>query len=523
MDAHGRWLFWACFIALVATAFGFITRIQVIDEWARSFRLSETQKGEILGAGIWPFAVSIILVSLVVDRIGYGTAMVFAFVCHAGSAVVLICAQGYWGLYIGSFILALGNGTVEAVINPVVATMFPRQKTKWLSILHAGWPGGLVLAGLLAISLNETGVVGRFAGGAVSWNWKIGLILIPAAIYGVMMVRCRFPVQERVAAGVPYRTMLQEAGIVGCLIATSLIVWEVTRIFMDWDHVRLFDGWEGRNVFIARIVIIAVLSIPFSLYTRAMGKPLFSILLALMIMAAITEVSSDSWIKDLMGPEVSKLGGWGLDGTWVLVYSAFIMMVLRFCAGPLVERLNPLGVLAATSVIATVGLNSLSIAQGGFILVAATLYGVGQTFFWPCMLGVASERFPRGGAMTINTIGAVGVLGVGIIGNPWLGYMQDRQITRDLQATNSALYSQVRGAEKISVFGEYERIDPDKVAALPSEPKQVVDSIKESAKKNVLWRVAILPAVLAVCYLGLILYFRSKGGYSAVDLDSNDT
>ncbi|MEM8712772.1 MAG: MFS transporter, partial [Planctomycetota bacterium] len=149
-------LFWACFIALIATAFGFIVRAMVIDDWAAEFQLSETQKGEIFGVGLWPFAISIVVFSLIIDRIGYGRAMVFAFVCHVASAIVTYFAQGYWSLWVGNFIVALGNGTVEAVINPVVATMFARNKTKWLNILHAGWPGGLVLGGLLTLGPAAT-------------------------------------------------------------------------------------------------------------------------------------------------------------------------------------------------------------------------------------------------------------------------------------------------------------------------------------------------------------------------------
>ena len=136
-------------------AFGFVVRTQLIDEWQTEFGLTETQKGEIFGVRLWPFAITIILFSLVVDRIGYGKAMAFAFVCHIVSAVVTIFAVGYWSLYIGTFIAALGNGTVEAVINPVVATVYSREKTKWLSILHAGWPGGLVLGGILAIAMGD--------------------------------------------------------------------------------------------------------------------------------------------------------------------------------------------------------------------------------------------------------------------------------------------------------------------------------------------------------------------------------
>src|ERR1700753_2438158 len=119
-------LFWACFTAIVATAFGFVVRTQIIEDWGRQFSLSKTQQGEIFGVGLWPFAISIVLFSLIIDRIGYGKAMVFAFVCHVGSAILTILApfiagndpiRGYWTLYVATFIVALGNGTVEAVTN----------------------------------------------------------------------------------------------------------------------------------------------------------------------------------------------------------------------------------------------------------------------------------------------------------------------------------------------------------------------------------------------------------------------
>ena len=252
-SAHDKRLFWGCFAALIATAFGFIIRAMIMDEWANQFGLSETQKGEIFGVGLWPFAISIVLFSLIIDKIGFGRAMVFAFVCHAGSAVITICAPlvlvgsgteseieagrtaGYWMLYIGNLIVALGNGTVEAVINPVVATMFPREKTKWLNILHAGWPGGLVLGGILTILL------GAMTGGAATmavgdflvnvWQVKVALIFIPVLLYAVLLIGCRFPVSERVAAGVPYKDMLKEAGVLSAMVVVALMVREVGRVF----------------------------------------------------------------------------------------------------------------------------------------------------------------------------------------------------------------------------------------------------------------------------------------------------
>ncbi|MEM7809820.1 MAG: MFS transporter, partial [Planctomycetota bacterium] len=142
-DERRGFLFATCFVALIATSFAFIIRAFIIDEQAVEFGLSEAQKGELFGAGLWPFAISIVLFSLVIDRVGYGRALWFAFACHVISVIVTLFARGYWGLYLGNFIAALGNGTVEAVINPVIATVFWKQKTKWLNILHAGWPGGL--------------------------------------------------------------------------------------------------------------------------------------------------------------------------------------------------------------------------------------------------------------------------------------------------------------------------------------------------------------------------------------------
>jgi MFS family permease len=98
-EGNRKLLFWACFASLIATSFGFIIRALLIDEWGVRFNLTETQKGEIFGVGLWPFAISIILFSLVIDKIGYGRAMIFAFICHVLSAILTITATGYWSLW----------------------------------------------------------------------------------------------------------------------------------------------------------------------------------------------------------------------------------------------------------------------------------------------------------------------------------------------------------------------------------------------------------------------------------------
>jgi len=181
-------LFVACIIALVSVAFGFIIRAFLINEWQQIFNLSKTQIGSIQGAGLYPQALTILFFSLVVDRIGYGRVIAFAWISHVVSAVITITATGYSGLYWGTFIFALANGAVEAVINPVTASLYPNSKTHHLNILHAGWPGGMVIGGILAILLGTTG-------NADAWRWKVALNLIPTSVYGLMMLGQEFPTQ----------------------------------------------------------------------------------------------------------------------------------------------------------------------------------------------------------------------------------------------------------------------------------------------------------------------------------------
>ena len=490
-------LFWACFMSIVATAFGFVVRTQIIDDWGREFHLTETQKGDIFGVGLWPFSISIVLFSLIIDRIGYGTAMAFAFVCHVGSAILTIMTpqlagddpvKGFWLLYTGTFIVALGNGTVEAVANPVVANLFPRQKTKYLNMLHAGWPGGLVLGGIIALSM-----------GSVDWKYKVALLFLPAVGYAVLMLGRKFPVSERVTAGVSYKAMCREVGVVGAFLIVGLIVRQLGTVFGVPD--------------IAQLVIWLVVSLAFGAYVGfAPGKPMFLFLMLIMIPLATTELGTDSWITPLMEPAMRD--GLGLAGGWVLVYTSLIMLILRFFAGPIVHKLSPLGLLCVSAGVAALGLFFLSKATGLTILAAATLYGFGKSFFWPTMLGVAAEQFPKGGALTLNTLGGVGMLAVGVLGAPLLGFLQDTKIDRDLAAKDNAIYQKVIDPEvKSSIYGSYKSTDQTKVDALPDASKQVVSTITDAAKRNVLLVVSTFPCFMLVCYLGLIAYFQTRGGY----------
>lgn len=506
--SSNSYIFWTCFMALIATSFGFMVRVLVMDQWQVEFNLSETEKGMLFGVGLWPFAISIVLFSLIIDKIGYKISLWFAFICHVLQVLLLITANDYWDLWTGTFIGALGNGTVEAVINPVIASIYRKAKSMWLTLLHAGWPGGLVLAGVLALLLKETAADPTAAGeaAALDWTWQISLILIPVVIYGIMLLFCRFPINERVAAGIPYKVMLQEAGVIGCFIVTTLIVMELGNVFEISNH------WQS--------IVINMSCLLYGIYTLAFGKPLFILLLLLMIPLATTELGTDAWIRELLKPVTQDV--MEIDAGWILVYTALIMFVLRLVISPLLMIVSPLVILLISSCLAAIGIFSLANVEGAIlIVVAATIYGIGQSFFWPCTLGVVAEQFPRGGALTLNSIAGVGMLGVGIIGAPLLGNLQDNMVN-DVVASDPEIPDRIMLPEvKDSVFGEYQQLDQEALAAIKlDEPvlHERIVQLQNDGKMAALSMAAIPPVFMAICYLLLIMYFSSNGGYKPVEI-----
>jgi MFS family permease len=496
MDAKSKKsLFRACFFALMATSFGFMLRAMLITEWGIEFNLTKTQMGEIMGVGLWPFAVSIVLFSLIIDKIGYGRAMAIAFICHISSLVITLLANGYWMLYVGTFIFALGNGIIEATINPAVITMFPKEKTKWINRLHAGWPAGMVIGGILAISLGES----------VKWQYKIAIILIPMLIYGFLMLKKKFPVQERVAAGVSYRDMLKELGILGALIIISLIVFEVGNFFSLSLAVE--------------IGLIILLTAAFGFYVRVLGHPIFIILLLIMFPLATAELGTDSWIVDLMANEMKNLN---LQPGWILVYTALIMTIARYFAGPVIKKLKPSGLLIFSSAIAAAGLFFLSISTGIIIFIAATIYGFAKSYLWPTMIGIVGERFPKGGALTLNVTTGVGMLAVGIVGAVFLGFAQDKEIENSIaeydRMNNTSLQEKYINVEKNSIFGAYQSLDIARFETAPVQEREIIETRMVKAKKGALKLVAVLPVIMLVAFILLFLYFKKRGGYKQVEI-----
>jgi len=485
-------LFWACFIALVATSFVFGVRSTLIGDIAKEFELSEAAKGRILGVGLWPFALSIVVFSLIIDRIGYKATALFAIVCHFVSIVMTLLAKPdndllYWG----TFTVAVANGTVEAFINPVVATLFSKEKSKWLNILHAGWPLGIAAGSIFTL------VLGNFT---LTWQFKFGMCLIPVVLYTLLILPRQFPVNERVAAGVSWREMLGEFGAIGFFMFTALLgmaIYQANDAAANWTV-----------VFGAAIGVAALAG----LYTRSAGRPMFVVILLTMPFLATTELGTDTWMPSLLEGEFGKASA------WILVYTSIIMTVLRMNAGPVVHRFSPIGVLVLSAGIAIAGLLLLWGSHGWAIVAAATLYAFGKTFLWSTTLGVVSEQFPRGGALSLNGVSAIGVLGMGILGAPLMGIWQDLDTDRTLRAEQPALYQQVKGRDAVNILGSFPTLNGAAVEKLPAADKKEVTAVQDKYKKLTFARTAMLPAFLLVCYAGMFLWFRSRGGYKPVDI-----
>ena len=518
-------LFWASFLGLLAAATGFVFRTMIPTMWEDTFQLTASDVGSLTGAALWPIAVTMILFSLLLDKIGYKVSMFCAFLLQSISVVLTISAKDYDAMWWACICAGLGHGIVEAVINPLCASIYREEKSKWLNILHASWPAGIVFGGTAYILL-----VGTDSG--LKWEdskWIFWFMLAPVFAYGVLFFMCkRFPVDERVEAGVGYRDMLKEFGGLGVALASTFIIYELSTqlgIAMGAYKLQICMG------------IGALLGLIAGLLLKSWGKILFFVLCLIMIPLAAAEIATDGWIRSLMEPIMgSKLAA------WAVVFSAAIMMGLRFFAGIPLRWLNPPQLLLVSSVFSIIGLFALSVTSGWAIFGAFTLYAVGQTFYWPTVLGFVSEQFPRGGAVTLNTVSAMGLLTVGIFGFPFLGAVKDNYSTKSIVENEPGLVELVKSQnrtftdasnpeepkeiaifEKKTFFGYgYDSINAAEFKKLPEIDDTrvaVLDGTLAKTSQSSLRVAAVLPLIMAGAFLLIIIYYKLKGGYRVVGLD----
>jgi hypothetical protein len=147
---------------------------------------------------------------------------------------------------------------------------------------------------------------------------------------------------------------------------------------------------------------------------------------------------------------------------------------------------------------------------------------VGKSFFWPTTLGVVSEQFPKGGALTINAVGGMGMIAVGVLGGPLLGTMQDNYLDKHLAEQNPALHAKVTDKEDTKFGFTFQPLNGDKIKQLPANEQAEIENIRVKNNQTTLSEVAVLPAVMFVGYLGLLIYFKTKGGYKQVHIAGED-
>src|SRR3954465_4204486 len=227
-------LLWAGFMAILASGVGFSIRAGILGQWAEQYGFTQTELGAITGGGLTGFGIIILISALIADKIGYSTLMVTAFAMHLASAALTLATGAAFAsggkpaafqcLFWGMFLFAVGNGICEAVVNPLVATLFPTQRTHYLNILHAGWPGGLIVGGLISLVFTGESLFGwKPLERALPWQYQISFFLIPVALYGAMMLGQRFPKSEASQQGVSYRNMLRELGMLGGAVICGLL------------------------------------------------------------------------------------------------------------------------------------------------------------------------------------------------------------------------------------------------------------------------------------------------------------
>lgn len=515
-------LFWASFFTLIAAGMGFSIRNGILAEWGKQFGFTQGELGIITGQGLAGFGLTIIFFSFFSDILGYGKLMVVAFLLHGISIGVTLLApyafsqpskvidlgvfsldiggkQGaFWCLWAGAWAFSLANGTCEAVINPLTATLFPNNKTHYLNILHAGWPGGLVLGALVGLGLNYLPDLGL---AKVGWMVRWGIVAAPVLLYGVMMLGRPFPRSEAEASGVSYGTML--------LTLLSPIL-----LFLFLLHGMVGYVELGTDTWIQNITKTVLANENWALIAFIWTNVLMFTL------------------RFFAGPIVHKISPVGL-----LFVSAVIGAVGLWLLGqPFTNSIWPW-------------------------MAAVTVYGLGKTFYWPTMLGVISERYPQGGALALGISGGIGMIVAGFLGGPGIGYKQDYFAFHYLNAKDPAAYQRYKGDEtsplpfvpaeylppiagldnaKVGVLDDRGKklaeelaIKPDdannlklqswweEAKATAAEDKKPVDAATLEGGKKALEVTAVVPAAMAVGYLLLLLYFMATGGYKQKVLDGH--
>ncbi len=386
-------LFLASCLALVVTSLSFALRAKIEGVFDTEYGLTKEQIGWAFGPAFWGFTVAMFIGGLLIDLVKTRTVVWFAFFMHLSGLVVLLLARDMTSLFIANVLIGLGNGSVEAACNPLIATMYPNNKTKMLNRFHVWFPGGIVLGGILAWLLMDQL--------QLSWLVLTSMLFIPLALYGFLFLGQKIPETERVLSGVSYKDMLRNVAAPVTIILTVLLMIVIASV-QNWS----IDFSSNTTYIIMGVILVAVI-----MEGRVINRIslLFPLMVFAMFLTASTELGTNQWINALLERS-------GINPMIILVVITGIMAVGRFFAGPLIHRLNPAGVLLASAIISALGLYTLSIAEGAaFTMGAAIIFSVGVCYFWPTMLGVVAEYVPKSGALGLSIMGGAGMVATSLV------------------------------------------------------------------------------------------------------------
>jgi len=358
-------LFIGSCVALLVTAMTFAIRARLETVFGpEGVGLTLEQIGYAFTPAFWGFTLAMLFGGPLVDFLGIKKITWIAFITHAIGIVWTILANDMTSLFIATLFVGIGNGFVEAALNPMIASMYPKSKTKMLNRFHVWFPGGIAIGGVVGWLVMD--VMG------LSWQIMVGTLFIPLIIYAIMFYGQKFPVTERVALGVTNNKMLS-----------------------------------------------------------SIGKPLFIFMVLCMMLTAASELGTTQRIESLLKES-------GTIPLLVLVFINGIMALGRAFAGQVIHKLQPSGMLLFSAIFTFIGLWLLTITSGSATFLAAGVFAIGVTFFWPTMLGFVAEYLPETGALGLSIMGGAGMLSVSIV-LPIMGNLMDNASAHEALRTMSTL------------------------------------------------------------------------------------
>lgn len=358
-------LFLASCLALITTAMTFAIRARLETVFGpEGVGLTLEQIGYAFTPAFWGFTLAMIIGGPLVDTLGIKKITWIAFIMHAIGIVWTLMATSMTSLFMATLFVGIGNGMVEAALNPMIASMFPKNKTKMLNRFHVWFPGGIVIGSLAGWFIMD--ILG------LEWQYMVAVLFIPVIIYGALFYGQKFPVTERVQLGISKEKMIS-----------------------------------------------------------SLGKPLFLFMVFCMFLTAASELGTTQRIESLLKTSVDS-------PLLVLAFINGIMALGRLSAGKVVHKLKPAGMLMYSAIFTLIGLWLLTITSGGMTFVAATVFAVGVTFFWPTMLGFVAEYLPETGALGLSIMGGAGMLSVSIV-LPIMGKLMDNANASQALRTMSIL------------------------------------------------------------------------------------